>query len=431
MTITGLKWLQRARVDNGGHSFVVPFPDTHPINIVDHGCSTFNYGQYGIHIGQADVLTFLGNPKTKIVAHFIDCRHQSKTWGIRHSETFYPSTAWSLLIPPGVAHTFEDLGNIYTINNYLLYLPDPDQVFQPHPDWSPENDILNIPLDVQDNDIPKVTPMHHLAGTSLYKAISDYHKSNLKNLKSMHPEKRVFQLKNGRSVTLTMRKQLKQDPRPTEASNQHLEIPGLFFETIPSIQTGAHSKIVPILYGCPFYIVDHGSKKYDFNSYGLHQGQEDHLIFLGDPQKVIRAEFVDCRAGSPTLHKKVQMQFTPSSSQKLIIPPGVAHAFWGLEDVFTFNRARLFLDTQATYIPAYDTHDWPITATDYPTMQCNMLPAQDDYYEYVKERQEKAFSKEINQSTPISLVTKDRTGQEVRVLLRKHARPIDNTDSPS
>jgi hypothetical protein len=82
--IIGLKWLKRVRLDNGGSSFVVPFPDTHPVNIVDHGFSMFNYGQYGIHIGQADVLTFLGDHEHMITAHFIDCRAQSETWGVRY-----------------------------------------------------------------------------------------------------------------------------------------------------------------------------------------------------------------------------------------------------------------------------------------------------------------------------------------------------------
>jgi dTDP-4-dehydrorhamnose 3,5-epimerase-like enzyme len=417
--IMGLKWLKRVRLDNGGMSFVVPFPDTHSVNIVDHGFSMFNYGQYGIHIGQADVLTFLGDNEHMVTAHFIDCRAQSETWGVRYSENFYPSTAWSLFIPPGVAHTFDGLGGIYTVNNYQLYLPDPDKVFQAQPDWSPENDILNIPVGIQDSDIPRVTPMHHLAGTALYKAISDYHRNHLKHLRYMHPERQVFQLNSGESVSLTLRKKVKETSQSTEYKKNDLGIAGLFFEKIPSIQTGEHSKIVPILYGCPFYIVDHGARKYDFNTYGLHKGQEDNLIFLGNPQKKIRAEFVDFRAGSPTLHKKIQLEFTPSSSQKLVIPPGVAHAFWGLEDVFTLNRPRLFLNDRETYIPAHDTHDWPIENHNYPTMQCNTILAPEDYYEYLKSRQKNAFSKDITQSTPTSFMTKNKAGKKIRVLLRK------------
>jgi dTDP-4-dehydrorhamnose 3,5-epimerase-like enzyme len=235
----------------------------------------------------------------------------------------------------------------------------------------------------------------------------------------MHPEKKVFQLNSGQSVSITMRKKLGQASQSAEFSNNDLGIAGLFFEKLPSIQTGEHSKIIPILYGCPFYIVDHGVSEYNFNSYGLHKGQEDNLIFLGDPQKKIQAEFVDFRAGSPTLHKKVKLQLTPLSSQKLIIPQGVAHAFWGLEGVFTLNRPRLFLSNRETYVPAHDTHDWPVENHNYPTMQCNTILAQDDYYEYMKKRQKNAFSKDIKQSTPTSFITKNKAGKEVRVLLRR------------
>ncbi|WP_337239681.1 hypothetical protein [Proteus faecis] len=81
INIAGLHWISRWRVNNGKKdSYVVPFATTYPINIIYHGKSKFKYGQYGIHLGQQDTLTFLGNKNKKILAKFIDCRKYSPTF---------------------------------------------------------------------------------------------------------------------------------------------------------------------------------------------------------------------------------------------------------------------------------------------------------------------------------------------------------------
>ena len=135
--ISGLRWIYRNRISNGEESFVVPFPDVNPVSIVDHGFKEFSYDQYGIHLGQADILTFLGSENEKITAHFIDCRKNSETFGKRIKENFYPSTEKTLYIPPGVAHRFDNLSNVYTINNFKLFLPTPKSLFKKDSNWNP------------------------------------------------------------------------------------------------------------------------------------------------------------------------------------------------------------------------------------------------------------------------------------------------------
>ena len=66
-SITGLQWVERWTISNGQtDSCVVPFATSFPVNIVTHGEQQFDYGQYGVHLGQQDSLTFLGDRDCQI-----------------------------------------------------------------------------------------------------------------------------------------------------------------------------------------------------------------------------------------------------------------------------------------------------------------------------------------------------------------------------
>ena len=114
--ILGLRWEENKRIDNGTDSFVVPFPSTRPVNLVFHGEEPFEYGHYGIHLGQEDQLTFLGNSDQEITAYFIDCRDSSSTLHQRFVTQLTPNSGRRLCIPPGVAHAFDGLeGNVRAV----------------------------------------------------------------------------------------------------------------------------------------------------------------------------------------------------------------------------------------------------------------------------------------------------------------------------
>ena len=74
---------------------------------------------------------------------------------------------------------------------------------------------------------------------------------------------------------------------------------------------------------------------FTYSTYGIHVGQDDRLTFMGGNGKRISGKFVDCRRGSPTLHKAVEVSFSPSLHRHLVIPRGVAHTFDNLEYVVT------------------------------------------------------------------------------------------------
>ncbi len=75
----------------------------------------------------------------------------------------------------------------------------------------------------------------------------------------------------------------------------------------------------------------------------LHVGTAHRLIFVGDPQRIIRGDFIDCRRDSATRHHRISLAFQPDSARVLCIPAGVAHAFRGLEGLFIVDEPALFL----------------------------------------------------------------------------------------
>ncbi|WP_428241169.1 dTDP-4-dehydrorhamnose 3,5-epimerase family protein [Gynuella sp.] len=415
--IEGLRWIERKTFNNGSElSYVVPFSNIRPTNIVYHGHSPFSYQQYGIHLGQADVLTFLGDESKKITAYFIDCRMDSPTFRRRYSEEFSPSEHRTLYVPPGVAHSFSGLEYVYTINSYQILLPAPDKIDST--EWTPENDIVNIPIDIEDGDIPAIQANTEKASSQLYQLISSYQETQMSHDNLLHPEERKVTLGSGEELKLIFRKQSENMAKPAPVE-EDLGIQGLKIKRLKSVKTGEESKIVSIVGGCPYYVVSHHGDSYNFDSYGMHKGQEDHLTFLGD-NKIIKAFFVDCREGSETLHKKIQIDIPASPDHELIIPPGVAHAFNGLEGVYTFNRPVIYLNQHEHYVPAHDTHEWSIHEKNPPVIKPNIIPADHDFYIALAQRQ----SDELEQSSsslgaPKAIETTDEFGNPVRVLLRK------------
>ncbi|WES90601.1 dTDP-4-dehydrorhamnose 3,5-epimerase family protein [Dickeya fangzhongdai] len=418
ITIDGLRWVPRWRVNNGkSDSFVVPFATTYPINIVFHGESEFKYGQYGIHLGQQDTLTFLGNENQVILAKFIDCRVDSPTFRQALTFNITPSSSKTLIIPPGVAHTFHNLENIFTLNSYTLFLPDFDILSSANLSWSPGNDVINIPEDISPAEVPGFHPMTEEAASIVYYRIGEFQQENLKKHKFQHSETREFILDDGSKINLRIREKV--DDSATVKLPQS-KIIGVEFREIPSIKTGKESCIVPLTRKSPMYIVEHGNEHYDFDSYGLHLGQEDHLTFLGKMDHEITLKLVDMRKGSGTLFVEEELTFTPHPNVELIIPCGVAHALFNMANIITVNRPIIFLHHDKEYIPGHDVIDWPINNREYMSYSVNDVEADAAYYEFLVSQQKEIAREKPTHNTPKSVIVFDESsGKHVKVLLKE------------
>lgn len=417
ITIEGLKWVARWRINNGRvDSFVVPFPTTHPVNIVYHGEEAFRYGQYGVHLGQQDTLTFLGDETQTIRARFIDCRTNSPTFRVALDVSFIPSSGRTLIIPPGIAHTFDGLENVFTLNSYTLLLPPIDELSSGSAAWSPANDIINLPEDIAPGSVPGYTPMTEEASDLVYHRIGEFQASNLKTHRFQHAETREFILDDGRAVNLRIKERLEDKEAIALPSSK---IRGVEFQELPSIKTGSESRIVPLTRKSPMYVVEHGNERYDFNSYGLHLGQEDHLVFLGNSKQLITLKLVDMREGSDTLFVEDEMTFYPAPDRELVIPCGVAHALTNMQNIYTINRPVLYLDEGKTYLPGHDVIDWPICDTQYLSYKTNPIPADEAFYLDIVKKQNELLKTPPTRSTPKSIVIYDEDAAKfVKVIIK-------------
>lgn len=97
----------------------------------------FSYDSYGIHIGQDDRLTFLCSNNRKIIGYFIDCRNGSDFYGLKLKISFSASAARRLIIPRGVAHSFDNLASVVTRDEPVWYSD-----FY-NPDWDINNDLIS------------------------------------------------------------------------------------------------------------------------------------------------------------------------------------------------------------------------------------------------------------------------------------------------
>ena len=416
--ISGLKLSQNLRIENGEDSFVIPFPSTNPFNIVFHGEDEFSYGHYGVHLGQEDRLTFLGNSNQKFKAYFIDCRMGSPTKGNRLEAELSPSSEWCLCIPPGVAHAFDGLEDIHTINSYRLFLPNPENWLTGKTDWNIENDVINLPMEISDAELQYFTPNSCKASNVFYELIRQHQKENIPKIDYEYPSTEDIEFEDGTKHKVMIKKKTNrkvefQEWEPIEG------IFGLGWQRHLCLWSGENSGFIPFLEESAFYIVDHGVNPYNHDAFGIHLGQEDRLTFVSSDIQKVFVELVDCREDSPTFHKKISFEFNPTPLRFLVIPNGVAHRFERLEKVYTINRPRIFSDDEMNYDSGNDVIDWDIQNEHYPSFKVSKKPASKSFYELQSQSQKEFLSSPLNHSTPIVLMTKDNEGNDVRVALRK------------
>jgi dTDP-4-dehydrorhamnose 3,5-epimerase len=162
---------------------------------------------------------------------------------------------------------------------------------------------------------------------------------------------------------------------------------------------------------------------------GLHIGQDDMLTFLGDPNIQILGHFVDCRAGSRTLHRRVILQFSPNPTKHLFIHRGIAHTFTGIANVTVRTESAYFMPEED--VSAEDSSYYELSSdstmfrgdddpSSFPTVHPNPLPLPDEALSFILHRQQEVISvrKEL---VPFSNVTV-LNGEEQRIRLTPKRR---------
>ena len=118
--IPGVKW-KRNRIQTASEQVKILSNEGSAVHHFVQHTADFSYNTFGIHRFQDDELTFLAVVPKEVTAILVDCRMSSPEFGKRHILTFTTSPHQRLVIPRGVAHTFEGLDGVTTRNDYILY----------------------------------------------------------------------------------------------------------------------------------------------------------------------------------------------------------------------------------------------------------------------------------------------------------------------
>jgi len=92
-------------------------------------------------------------------------------------------------------------------------------------------------------------------------------------------------------------------------------------------------------------VIRQGGRNTEYAVWGIHLGTDDQLTFVSKADdKPIVVRLVDCRKDSPTSGVYFEIETTPDSSRRLVIPRGVAHLPTNCNGLITLNTPALYWD---------------------------------------------------------------------------------------
>mgnify|MGYP001345893450 CR=1 FL=1 len=154
-------------------------------------------------------------------------------------------------------------------------------------------------------------------------------------------------------------------------------IPGLHWESNHCPETGdrGHALITAHPWACELHFFSRDS----YDHFVVHVGHSTRCTFLGAPDRLIVGDFVDCRLGSPTLHRALRLRFAPDPRRALHVGQGIAMRLRGLTNVtvrteptwfdsarednrcdITNDQVRIPTDTPVSSFPALSVNDLPL-----------------------------------------------------------------------
>ncbi|KKB34127.1 hypothetical protein [Bacillus thermotolerans] len=197
------------------------------------------------------------------------------------------------------------------------------------------------------------------------------------------------------------------------AENQVIqtEIEGLYWDRNYYAQTGEDSYTLVANKGPLVSDILH-FKKDKYHAYFLSIGQINRYTFFGDPTQTIKASFIDCRTTSKTLHKKVEMTFTPDPTKHLYIERGIAEHFENLKNITVRSEPIWFATNKPNgYNLGEDTIVIPLNtpANEFPMVFPNELPLPNEALQFVLKREQEVIKSKEKYRHSVDLTLEDRT----------------------
>lgn len=322
--IDGLRMAKSGSLRSCGECRALSHISARPLNVIFHGHEDhFEYDTYGIHRGTEDRLTFAGPPDKEFRADFIDCRAGSPSWGRRYTVRLQPSLERTLVIPPGVAHTFSGLEGILTINSFRNFLPDPNEWISGKSSWSIAVDTINLPCDVEDCDVPSVEANRLEASDQFYAITSASIKRTLDGVLYEYPLTSEIKFGDGTKRLLRFKKaSVARSPLPAYEAIPGIEGAGWERRIVVTGDSGAQSgyTIMPSPNHIDFIEMEQASGASVSDRLELESCETSRsLTFFGDSRINVQVRLAH-RGGVKDI------ELSPSPMRDLVIPPHVAVA---------------------------------------------------------------------------------------------------------
>jgi dTDP-4-dehydrorhamnose 3,5-epimerase-like enzyme len=388
--INGLKWHDACVEEGRNGSSVTWFPTTHLVHLVFHGDRPFRHTHYGIHLGFSDRLTFLGPSSRTLRGYFVDCRKDSPTLHERASIVFSPSTKRTLYIPCGVAHAFEGMEGIFTINSFDASLPEPSLLLTNESPWATGADIQYFELDAKDSELPSVQENVFSASETFYDLLSEMQATTLGGVAHEYPHTEEVEFPDGTRAKVMVRRPVTE--RQKIPSYEAIpEIPGLGWQGHLVVWSGSHAGYSALVDRSPINVIDYKTSPYCPSEYQVDAEFENCLTILGPSSQTAKIKIIDCRYNSPTCHREHVLEFQPSALRFLCIPPGVAYALEHQGGLFTINRPRK-CGKPAGAVSDSGMRSFPMEGRSIPTLDVQKDEAPLDYYKALAKTQQERFS---------------------------------------
>jgi hypothetical protein len=303
----------------------------------------------------------MGSQETLIKGFFVDCREHSQTFQQQVELHFHPSYARKLIIPRGVAHTFDDLEGIVTRDEPIWYVSDNN------PDWDIDNDLIAVKRETPISSFPTVKVNEHLLPDEFHEFQSRLSQNLLKTPKAYLSRSKVT---DGDDIRYEYDEpswggeefQFAEKVRSLDQYEGVRFIPSNYALTGPRSFT-----IVPSTDSCisDVYFVDASSPLIE-NSHMLHLRTRMYLTILNNEGDPLQFSFRDLRPNSSG--SNVERLVTTSCDPRLtiIIDPGIGYAFHSPKPLIVRLEQEVFADENE---PRFDL---PMFGQDYMILASNI-----------------------------------------------------------